>query len=558
MKKKALSILLAVWLLIGCLPLAAEAESPTSGKCGSNVTWSLDTSTGEMVIEGTGPMDDYFCYDWCAAPWGIENPDIRSVVIKPGVLSVADYAFYLCRNITSVTLPETVTQIGDSAFAGCIKLTEITLPHHLEYLGESALEGTDIASIVIPDGVMRIEDFEFRCCERLTSVTIPDSVTSIGDFAFNSCVFTSITLPDSVTMIGDCSFADTAITSITIPNSVVYIDEDAFWGCEDLTSVILSNRVTRIKKETFSHCYSLTSVTIPDSVTSIGEEAFSHCYSLASITIPNSVTDIGKGTFANCSDLTSITIPESVIGIGEGAFAGCSEDLTIYGAAGSYAETYANENGIHFVAVETTDPAPTPAPGPVKPAPGPAAPAEPEPAPAASSFVDVPKGAYYEEAINWAVENNITSGTDSTHFSPNQSCTRAQAVTFLWRATGEPEPQNAATRFSDVKESAYYEKAVQWAIENGITSGTGETTFSPNSPCTRAQIITFLYRAENSPETSGDGSFTDVKAGAYYENAVKWAVENNITSGTGGNKFSPDNDCARGQIITFLYRSYAG
>ncbi len=152
------------------------------------------------------------------------------------------------------------------------------------------------------------------------------------------------------------------------------------------------------------------------------------------------------------------------------------------------------------------------------------------------------------------MENGITAGTDKTHFSPNTSCTRAQAVTFLWRAAGEPEPQNTTTKFNDVKAGSYYEKAVQWAVENGVTAGTGEATFSPNATCTRAQIVTFLYRAENSPEITGNNSFSDVKTGAYYENAVKWAVENNITSGTGGNKFSPDSNCIRGQIVTFLYR----
>lgn len=171
-----------------------------------------------------------------------------------------------------------------------------------------------------------------------------------------------------------------------------------------------------------------------------------------------------------------------------------------------------------------------------------------------TQFADVPASAYYADAVKWAVDNGITAGTDKTHFSPNASCTRAQAVTFLWRAAGEPEPQNTNMKFNDVKAGSYYEKAVQWAVENGVTAGTGETTFSPNATCTRAQIVTFLYRAENSPEIIGNNSFNDVKTGAYYENAVKWAVENNITSGTGGNKFSPDNNCIRGQIVTFLYR----
>ncbi len=183
--------------------------------------------------------------------------------------------------------------------------------------------------------------------------------------------------------------------------------------------------------------------------------------------------------------------------------------------------------------------------------------AGPEPTPEPTlptQFIDVPVGAYYADAVKWAVENGITAGTDKTHFSPNASCTRAQAVTFLWNSAGKPEPQGGANPFTDVKSGSYYEKAVQWAVENNITGGTGKNTFSPNATCTRAQIVTFLYRAENSPETTGNVSFSDVPSGAYYKNAVKWAVENGITSGTGGNQFSPGNNCVRSQIVTFLYR----
>jgi len=552
MKRKVLSVLLAVCLLTGCLPLAAEAEEkPTSGKCGSNVTWSLDTSTGELVIEGAGPMEDYF-YDeyrdnpgdsFWASPWGYENPDIRSVVVKPGVTSIADYAFILCRNLTSVTLPDTVTRIGDSAFDGCVRLPEIALPRRLDYLGSYALSNTDLTSVEIPEGLTRIEEGVFCHDDKLVSVTIPDGVVNIDDWAFYGCRFTTVILPDSVKTIGDCSFANLTITSINLPESLTYIDEDAFYGC-DLTSITIPSHVTGIRKLTFGHCYSLASVTLPNGMTSIGEEAFFDCRSLSSITLPDSVIDIGTKAFARCSGLTSVTIPESVTHIGEDVFDGCGDELTIYGTAGSYAETYANENNIPFVSVQPS------APGPVTPV----TPAEPDPAPAAPGFIDVPSGAYYADAVQWAAENGIAGGTDETHFSPDDPCTRAQAVTFLWRAAGKPEPQGAAVPFTDIKAGAYYEKAVQWAVENGITSGTSEIEFSPDSTCTRAQIVAFLYRAENSPAVTGENSFSDVAANAYYKNAVQWAAEKEITSGTGGNQFSPDDTCVRGQVVTFLYR----
>ena len=169
-------------------------------------------------------------------------------------------------------------------------------------------------------------------------------------------------------------------------------------------------------------------------------------------------------------------------------------------------------------------------------------------------FVDVATGSYYEDAVDWAVENGITQGTDDTHFSPDGICTRAQAVTFLWRAAGSPEPETRAMPFTDVSVGSYYYDAVLWAVENGITKGTSDTTFSPNDTCTRAQIVSFLWRSEKTPVASSRNPFTDVKPGVYYLDAVLWAVESGITKGTTAMTFSPDADCTRAQIVTFLWR----
>ena len=169
-------------------------------------------------------------------------------------------------------------------------------------------------------------------------------------------------------------------------------------------------------------------------------------------------------------------------------------------------------------------------------------------------FVDVATGSYYEDAVDWAVENGITKGTDDTHFSPDGICTRAQAVTFLWRAAGSPEPKTNTMPFTDVNAGSYYYDAVLWAVENGITKGTSDTTFSPNMTCSRAQIVTFLWRSEKSPAAGTANPFADVKSTAYYAGAVLWAVENDITKGTTNTTFSPDADCTRAQIVTFLWR----
>ena len=172
-------------------------------------------------------------------------------------------------------------------------------------------------------------------------------------------------------------------------------------------------------------------------------------------------------------------------------------------------------------------------------------------------FQDVPSDAYYFEAVNWAVANNVTNGTSETTFSPNVGCTRAQVVTFLWRAAGQPEPTEGTNPFTDVKEGTYYYKAVLWAVEKGITNGTSETTFDPDETCTRGQIVTFLWRREGKPAPTGaNNPFADVKPSAYFGSAVLWAVEKGITNGTSETTFEPNEDCTRAQVVTFLFRAY--
>ena len=175
------------------------------------------------------------------------------------------------------------------------------------------------------------------------------------------------------------------------------------------------------------------------------------------------------------------------------------------------------------------------------------------------SFRDVSDDAYYFDAVQWAVANGITNGTSATTFSPDEGCTRAQAVTFLWRVAGQPAPAERKNPFADVKEGTYYYDAVLWAAEKGITIGTSDTTFSPDDTCTRAQIVTFLWRREGkAAPTSANNPFADVKPSAYYGNAVLWAVEKSITNGTSDTTFSPDDTCTRAQIVTFLYRAKQG
>ena len=175
---------------------------------------------------------------------------------------------------------------------------------------------------------------------------------------------------------------------------------------------------------------------------------------------------------------------------------------------------------------------------------------------AATSFADVPANAYFADAVKWAVDKDVTNGLTDTMFGPYESCTRTQIVTFLWRAAGSPEPKTASS-FTDVPANAYYAKAVAWAVENGITNGMTATMFAPDATCTRGQSVTFLYRALKGT-ASGSANFTDVKSDAFYADAINWAVANNVTNGTSNTTFSPNADCTRAEIVTFLYRAYQG
>ncbi len=178
---------------------------------------------------------------------------------------------------------------------------------------------------------------------------------------------------------------------------------------------------------------------------------------------------------------------------------------------------------------------------------------------AENPFTDVKESDYFYDPVLWAVENQITNGISATAFGPNANCTRAQVVTFLWRAAGSPAPASSENPFTDVKESEYYYKAVLWAVENQITNGLSATSFGPNASCTRAQVVTFLWRADGATAPQGDGNpFKDIAFNDYFYNAVLWAVEKGITNGLSADKFGPNATCTRGQIVTFLYRYMMG
>lgn len=479
--------------------------------------------------------------------------------------------FMDCTNLTSATLPAKLTMMGTSEFEGCSSLKSITIPSGVTKLLQNTFHGcTSLTNVTLPAGLTDIDDGVFGNCSSLKSINLPAGLTSIMPGVFDGCSsLTSITIPAGLDSIPGFMFRDcTSLTSVTLPADLTYIGTQAFMGCTSLKSIDIPSGVRDIGNA-FTGCSSLTNIIIPEGATSIDFLAFQGCSSLKNIVIPSSVTNIEGGAFQLCSSLTSVVIPENVTSIDCQAFASCSSlkkavfrgnapaefndppDLRIFGFTHKDFCIYYPDGASGW----TT---PTWKGYPCKPI----SQMPPDPdiplVPGNTQFTDVPANAYYEDAVKWAVENEITSGTSATRFSPNSSCTRAQAVTFLWRAAGSPKPQSTTSAFTDVAPNSYYEEAVQWAVENGVTSGTSATKFSPNAKCTRSQIVTLQWRAAQKPEVNDSGKFTDVPDDAFYKDAVNWAVENGITTGVTDATFAPTHVCDRAQIVTFLYRDAVG
>ena len=304
--------------------------SITSGKCGENVIYSLDTSTGVLTISGTGAMTNY--YDENDSPF-YNNSNVKSVIIENGVTSIGVGAFTRCRSLTSVTIPDSVRNIGSSAFYGCTSLTSVTIPDSVTSIGYNAFyDCRSLTSVIIPDSVTSIGEYAFYNCVSLTSVTIPNCVTSIGEYTFYNCKsITNVTMPNCVTSIGDYAFYNCrSITCVTIPDSVTSIGTEAFRSCISLTDVTIPDSVSSISLGAFYCCYGLKSVIIGNSVTSIDNSAFRSCIRLTDVTIPDSVSSIGSYAFEDCTSLTIVTISDSVTSIDYEAFYNCKSLTDVY------------------------------------------------------------------------------------------------------------------------------------------------------------------------------------------------------------------------------------
>lgn len=537
---------------------------------------------------------------------------IRQITIPEGVTVIDKSAFVNCMELYSIQLPSTLTTIGFGAFADS-GLKSITIPSSASNLENGIFSNCYLLTdVVFSDGATKIGVGMFWGCDNLSNVTIPASVTSIEEDAFDLCdkmtihgaagsyaetyakannipfvadlpsvapgeapsaesdflisngvlldydgTASKVVIPNSVTRIAagvfnECDFLE----EVTIPSSVTKIGTICFYNCKNLKIVNMPSGLTDIGTYSFWGTPYLKNlgdfatvnrvllayqgkdkdITIPENVSSIGNAAFNGC-SLNSVTLSKNTRHIGHGAFADCKSLTSVTIPARVTSIGREAFAGCKSLKDVYyeGAESQWAaiqidntrdgNNILKEAAIHYnSSIKASN---------------------------ELVFTDVKESDYFADAVLWAVERNITSGTSKTTFSPGATCTKAQILTFLWHANGSPEP-TAANPFADIQTGDYFYKAALWAAEKGLVSG---STFGANADCTRAMTVEYMWKAAGSPAPAGKADFDDVPANADYAQAVAWAVEKNITSGTGDGNFSPAATCTRGQIVTFLYRA---
>lgn len=660
MKKRILSLLLALVMVLTILPTVALAEDASlAGFCGGdanaekektitgatwvygvktdfstdiykNVSWRLDkngTDTYTLTLSGSGKMADYLAEK--VRPWYSYASKITKLIVEDGVSSVGSRTCYNFTVLTDVSLADTVTDIGEFSFSGCSALVSVDLSN-VTSIRANALRGDRALSDIRLSRDLKVIDYQaFRDSGAdNSSISIPASVTEIGFGAFEGAKFTNVLNLPNVEKVGAFAFNKSKFAAVVLTNAELAIvsgkEEDHGNECDD--SVFSGNKAVfytsvpsvmdKLYNENRENNIGIIACTNGGSFTpdtkfggfTLAEPQKDGCIFAGWFSDPELTKTEGlseeNGTYTG-TPTTDIHADgrryyakwepsaDSILGKTDGeqmavdfgtVFYGDTPSATVtftgsnalkeiksYGGffeakidgmnvvitpkadlqPGTYTDTlYVHtENGaVHFISVTLTvteKSADSDLPFWLPAAIG------------SNPFSDVAGGAYYNEAVRWAVKNGIASGTDAKHFSPDAACTRGQAVTFLWRAAGCPAPTLAENPFADVKPTDYCYDAVLWAVQTGVAKGTSASTFSPDAPCTRGQIVTFLYRAAGSPSGYGNSGYTDVPETSYCAAPVAWAVALRVTSGTSALTFSPDALCTRAQIVTFLYRANA-
>ena len=544
-----------------------------------------------------------------------ECTSLETVILHEGLKTISHEVFQGCKSLREIELPSTLTTIRDNVFNGCSSLTHLEWPASIPTIG-AALRGSGLTEFVVPETVTSIGDDAFRDCSQLKSIAIPETVAFLGNYTFaGTTSLESIEIPASITTIPFGCFQTSGLREITLSRNLTTIDCQAFEYCHNLERITIPDCVRVINQAAFFHCTALREVNIPAALEKITTHCF-HDTALESLTIPATVKEVEDLSFAECPNLQELIFEgRDTVMTGDRHFYE-SPNLTIRCWYGSQAQAQAELQMIPYILFDppadlpkypistyvvgsgtlTANPAEsigyewitieaTPDEGHYLAALEVYYYAEEElqlraeqisettfrllmpkcPVEVAAlfqdermTFVDVLPTDYFYDSVLWAVENGITNGTDATHFSPGTSCNRAQVVTFLWRAYGCPEPETTVNPFIDVPADSWYADPVLWAVEKGITNGTDSTHFSPNAPCNRASVVTFLWRAAGNPvPTAAEIPFTDVPADSWYADPVRWAVENGITNGMSATEFGANATCNRAQVVTFLYRSFA-
>lgn len=586
----------------GCTALA-EFEVAADNKAFSSDGGVLFSAGKELLRCPVGKSADYTVPSGTVAIAGGAFKDcakLESLVIPDSVTAIGKSAFENCAALKRITLPKSIAMLEALTFSGCASLAEITLPDGLKALGEKVFSGcAALKSVKIPAEVTVIPTEAFSGCVSLESITIPKSVSHINEHAFDGCTalkkvdylgsdtdwsqvtketgnnvldnaeksftrtdhehkYTDTVIPPTCTERGCtvhlCACGDKREDSYTPPLGHSYRD-----GICVRCGILDPNGDTQHKHDF------IPSVTKPTCLTegfttyacSCGE-----CYTKDYVSAVGHKTQLQNAKAAGCmtggyTGDEVCTFCGKVFKQGSVIFALGHDPQPARVKAPTCNESGYTGDLICMRCGDMTQIGKTVAAAGHKFFGGVCSVCGAKGAEAVPEFDDVKPGAFYFDAVQWAVKNGITNGTGKSTFSPNDVCSRYQIVMFLWRAAGQPEAK-AAVSFADVKPGDIFYEAVQWAVERGITKGTSSTSFSPFAPCTRGQIVTFLYRSAGSPAISGACDFSDVSAGSFCHDAVIWASSEGITKGTSAGRFSPNEGCTRAQVVTFLYRASGG
>ena len=499
------------------------------------------TALTEADIPDTVTHISAYVFEGCTA--------LESIEIPGSVQRIGFDSFRNCTKLAQVHLNEGTLTIGDSAFRNTA-LTSITVPASVVFIDQHALGYCDK-----PENNGALEGFAIY---GYTGSEAARYARDCGYFVFYDLAgLTDVSgmCGDSAAWYFDETDGTLYISGEGATEN--YRNGPAPWvhHAEGITRVIVGEGIKYLGESTFADHYpNLREVSLPSTLISIENRCFENCTGLSGIVIPEKTTWIGGGVFRN-SGLEWILLPHSTATYGNeigNALADCPRLSNVVFAGDAWvmaSRTF--ENSTLTAWYPAGNPTWTASVmqnygGSVtwKPYDG-------------LDFIDVLPFQFWYEPVSWAVEQEVTTGISATEFGPGGSCNRAQVVTFLWRAAGSPEPAVTENPFVDVEPGSFFEKAVLWAVEEGITTGTDASHFSPGLTCNRATVVTFLYRAFGEPAVeSSSNPFQDVPAGGWYTAPILWAVEQNITNGVSADSFAPGQNCSRAQIVTFLFRAY--